>query len=123
MYPQEDVPSRRTVRLPVDLEDRAENQIRPPRLLEEPWGEPVADEGAPGAVGSGLYGLARGRGDGVALVEGYHLPRRWLRYGRYRGGGLVLLEERYKRATQDGRTVKGDTGPRQGDAKNRSERS
>ena len=95
MYPQEDVPPRRTVRLPGDLEDRFGNQIRPPWLLEEPWGEPVADEGAPGAVDSGLYGLARGRGDGVAFVEGYRFPRCQLRYGRYRGGGLILLEERY----------------------------
>ena len=72
MYSQEVVPPRGNVRLLVDLEDRFENQIRPPwLLLEEPRGKLVANEGALGAVDRDLYGLARGWGDGVALVEGY----------------------------------------------------
>ena len=72
MYSQEVVPPRGNVRLLVDLEDRFEDQTRPPwLLLEEPRGKLVANEGALGAVDRDLYGLARGRGDSVALVEGY----------------------------------------------------
>ena len=72
MYSQEVVPPRGNVRLLVDLEDRFEDQTRPPwLLLEEPRGKLVANEGALGAVDRDLYGLARGRGDGVALVEDY----------------------------------------------------
>jgi hypothetical protein len=72
MYSQEDAPPCGNVRLLVDLEYRFENQIRAPwLLLEEPRGKLVANEGALGAVDRDLYGLARDRGDGVALVEGY----------------------------------------------------
>ena len=75
MYSQEDAPPRGNVRLLVDFEDRFENQIQPPWLvLEEPRGKLVADEGTLGAVDRDLYGLARGRGDGVTLVEGYRFP-------------------------------------------------
>ncbi len=72
MYSQEDAPPRGNVRLIVDLEDPFDNQIRPPwLLLEEPRSKLVADEGALGAVDRDLCGLAYGRGDSVALVEGY----------------------------------------------------
>lgn len=95
MCSRKDAPSRRTVRLLVDLEDRFENQLRPPWLLEELQGELDLGEGALGAVDRDLYRLARGRGYIGALVKGYHFPWHQLRYKRYRGGDLIFLEEQY----------------------------
>jgi len=74
MYSQEVVPPSGNVRLLVDLEDRFENQLRPPWLLEELQGELDLGEGALGAVDRDLYRLARGRGYIGALVKGYHFP-------------------------------------------------
>ena len=77
MYSPEDGPPRGPVRLLlVDLEDRFENQLRTQWLLEELQGELDLGEGALGAVDRDLYGLARGWGNGGALVEGYHFPWR-----------------------------------------------
>jgi hypothetical protein len=74
MYSRKDAPPRRTVRLLVDLEDRFENQLRPPWLLEELQGELDLGEGALGAVDRDRYRLARGRGYIGALVKSYHFP-------------------------------------------------
>ena len=74
MYAQQDGPPCRPVRLPIAPEDRLQKQMRPSWLLEELQGELDFGEGVLGAVDRDLYGLARGRGNGGALVEGYHFP-------------------------------------------------